>query len=91
MCFLWLIPESPKLKKEWNFEYTHRFLDVDKIEPPSTENHIHMQIIISWAYSCLWLSFALIIKFKVKLGTIFGLVFKVKWHNILNDMTIILK
>ena len=60
--------------------------------PKHTKNHIHMQITISLAYSCLVLLFLFDIKFKSKLDTISGLVFKfgVKLYNILNDMTIIL-
>ena len=51
-------------KKKENFECTHQILDDNKSEPPCIENHIHVQIIISWAYLCLWLSFFLDIKFK---------------------------
>ena len=53
MCFLWLSSESSKLKKNQNFEYTHKMLDGNEIEPPYTENHINLQIITSRVYSCL--------------------------------------
>ena len=41
----------------------------------------------------LCLSFLFDIEFRSKVDTIFGLVckFQVKWYNILNDMTILLK
>ena len=76
MCFLWLSPDSSKLKKRQYFENTYQILDGNKIEPPCTENYIHVQIIILWAYVCLWLSVLFDIKFKSKLDTIFGFVFK---------------
>ena len=83
--------ELSKLKKKQNFEYTQQIVDGNKIEPPYTEDHIYMQIIISWAYIYLWLSFLFGKKFKSKLDRVFGLVFKfyVKWYNIPNYMTII--
>ena len=52
--------------KKCNFWYTHQTPEINKIELPYIVNHIHIQIIRSWACLCLWLSFLFDIMFKSK-------------------------
>ena len=49
--------ESPKVKLKKK-EYTCQIPYDNKIEPPYTENHSHMQTITSFANFCSWMSFS---------------------------------
>ena len=49
VCSIWLSLESSKVKWSLKKIYIRQIPDGNKIESPYTENHIHMQIITSFA------------------------------------------
>ena len=60
-----------------NSKSTRQIPDGNKIESPYTENHIHMQITISFAnFTDVYNLFYYDIRFNSKFDTVFGFVFK---------------
>ena len=75
-------------------KHTRQIPDGNKIESPYTKNHIHMQIITSFAnFTQLYRFSYCDIRFNSKFDTVFGFVLKfyAKWYNIVSDMTVISK
>ena len=59
-----------------NSKCTRQIPDGNKIESPYTENHIHMQITISFANFTYVYSLSYDIRFNSKFDRVFGFVFK---------------